>query len=180
MSKKKALILVADGFQDEEFCFPYYRLKEDGWHVDVFPGGKGKYGMPAKAEGSVTIAAWDLPWELLIIPGGWQSPELVRQMQIALSVVRGMAKLDRCVAAICHGPQVLISAGILPGRVGTCYKGMKDDLANAGCAWKDEPVVTDGNIVTAQHYRDNGAFMKAVFECVEALKKKEWREVHAV
>lgn len=178
--QKKALILVADGFQDEEFLFPYYRLKEEGWQVDVYPGGKGKYGIPAKPEGSTALQVWDLPWDCLIVPGGWQSPELVRQMPEALAIVRGMHKLNRCIGAICHGPQVLISAGILKDRAATCYKGMRDDLVNAGAMFDDEPVCIDGNIVTAQHYRDSGAFMKNVFATVEWCSNRPMVEVHAI
>lgn len=177
---KKALILVADGFQDEEFIYPYYRLKEEGWEVDVYPGGRGKYGIPAKPEGRTSIVAWDLPWECVIVPGGWQSPELVRQMPDALSIVRAMNKLNRCIAAICHGPLVLISAGIMEGVAATCYKGMKDDLVNARAQWLDEPVVEYVNIVTAQHYRDSGRFMKAVLHSVERLAEYPLLEVHAI
>lgn len=176
----RALILVADGHQDEEFVYPYYRMKEDGWVVDVYPGGRGKYGITAKPEGSVSLDAWDLPWDCVIVPGGWQSPEIVRQMPDCISIVRAMNKLNRCIGAICHGPQVLISAGILKDRRATCYKGMADDLRNAGAVYETSPVVIDGNVVTSPHYRDSGAFMKAVFECEASIRRKDWQEIHAV
>lgn len=178
---KKALILVAEGHQDEEFLYPYYRLKEEGWLVDVYPGGKGKYGIPAKPEGGIALNAWDLPWECVIMPGGWQSPEIVRQMPEALSIIKAMNKLNRCVAAICHGPLVLISAGIMQGVSATCYKGMKDDLVNAHAVWVDEPVVEFSNIVTAQHYRDCGRFMRAVFRTIERLASQPFLiQAHAI
>ena len=177
---KKALILVADGHQDEEFIYPYHRLKEEGWLVDVFPGGKGKYGITAKPEGSTALSTWDLPWDCVIVPGGWQSPEIIRQMPECLSIVRAMNKLNRCVAAICHGPLVLISAGIMTGVRATCYKGMKDDLVNAGAEWGEEPVIEYVNIVTAQHYRDCGLFMRTVLSSVERLREWPLLEAHAI
>lgn len=178
----RALILVADGFQDEEFVYPFYRLQEEGASVQVYPGGVGKYGIKAIQSATsinMMIKAWDLPWDCLIIPGGWQSPEIVRQMGECLSLVRAMDRMGRCIGAICHGPWVLASAGILKGRRATCYKGMKDDLVNAGCHYEVTPVVIDKNLVTAPHYRDNGAFMKAVLD-VTSKQHRDYKETHAV
>lgn len=179
---QKALILVADGFQDEEFCYPYYRLLEAGYSVQVYPGGTGKYGMKAIQSATsinLMMKSWDLPWDCVIVPGGWQSPEIIRQMPECLSVLKAMDHLGRCVAAICHGPWVLASAGILKGRRATCYKGMKDDLINAGAHYELTPVVIDKNLVTSPHYRDNGSFMASVLD-VTARQHKDYKETHAI
>jgi protease I len=78
--------------------------------------------------------------------------------------VRNMCYWGHLVAAICHGPQVLISAGLLKGKKATCFSGMKDDLINAGATYVDAPVVVDGNLITSPHYRNNPEFMKAILE----------------
>ena len=168
----RAIILVENGFQDEEFVYPYYRMLEEDWDVCVSgPAGcKGKYGVPART----TTYIIGSPLDLILIPGGYECPDRLRMDQGVLDVVRDAFKAGKIIAAICHGPWVLISAGILSGRSCTGYPSIKDDLINAGAIYKAQPVVTDGNIVTADHYRNNGAFMKAVIAAVN--KKHEWRD----
>lgn len=174
----RALIVAAAGFQDEEFVYPYYRMLEEGWQVTVAtPDGKdvlGKYGVPARASMALKgwmPTAWELPWEVLVIPGGFESPDRLRIVPEMLSIVRGMDIAGKTIGAICHGPWVCISAGIVKGRPVTGYASIKDDLVNAGAQYRDAPCVSAGNLVTAQHYRDNGAFMRAV---LDAAKHGEW------
>jgi protease I len=174
----KALIVAATGFQDEEYIFPYYRMLEEGWKVDVgTPGGQdvyGKYGVPARATLSLKgymPQAWDLPWDVLVIPGGFESPDRLRVIQEVKSIVIGMNRLGRTIGAICHGPWVCISAGILKGRKVTGYESIKDDLVNAGAEYLDQSCVVENNLVTAQHYRDNGPFMRAV---IKTAYEREW------
>lgn len=175
----RALIVAAAGFQDEEFVYPYYRMLEEGWKVTVgTPDGKdvfGKYGVPARASMALkgwVPQGWDLPWDVLVIPGGFESPDRLRIIQEVLSIVRGMDILKRTIGAICHGPWVCISAGIVKGRVVTGYQSIRDDLVNAGANYNEALVVAvDRNLVTAQHYRDNGAFMRNV---IEVAKSQDW------
>jgi protease I len=162
---KRAVIITAPGFQDEEFVYPYYRLLEAGFRVDVATKDKatvhGKYGVPAVA----TVNATDLrepDYDLVVLPGGHEAPDRVRQIKEVLSFVRAMDESGKVVAALCHGPWIAISAGIVKGRRATCYQGMADDLRNAGAIYVDAAVVEDGNLITAPHYRNNGDFMKAV------------------
>lgn len=163
--KMKSVIIVDKGVQDEEYIYPYYRLQEVG-ELEVAvkhigPEYKGKYGIPIKP----TIATCNLnadDFDLVIIPGGWESPEKVRQDKFVLDFLVKMNEQNKIIGAICHGPWVLASANICKGRNMTCYQGMKDDLVNAGAIYVDAPVVKDGNIVTAPHYRNNPEFMKAV------------------
>jgi protease I len=163
----RAIIITEKGFQDEEYIYPYYRLLEAGFELDVATTGAqtvhGKYGLPAKANvDSTTIRAED--YDLVILPGGHEAPDRVRQIPNVLKFVREMNDAGKVVGAICHGPWVAISAGIVAGRRATSYEGMKDDLVNAGADVVAADVVVDGNLVTAPHYRNNGDFMKAVLE----------------
>lgn len=162
---KKAAILVAQNFQDEEFSYPYYRLLEEGYAVDVAsPEGKdmfGKYGVPARANKSTEEISAD-DYDLVILPGGFESPDRLRMRPEVKAFVRAMYERNKLVAAICHGPWICISAGIVSGKKATGYISIKDDLVNAGADYQHEDVVIDGNLITAPHYKNNGDFMKAV------------------
>ena len=160
---KRAIIIIGPGFQDEEFLYPYYRLQEAGFRVDVATSNDkmvtGKYGVPA----TPTVSLKDIDpheYSLLVIPGGLESPDRMRQVQAILDFTKTMHELGKPIASICHGPWVLISSGIMDGKKATCYKGCKDDLINAGSIYLDEPVVVDGNIVTSPHYSQNPVWMK--------------------
>jgi protease I len=161
----RAVILVESGFQDEEFVFPYYRMIEEGWRVDIAsPDGAartGKYGVPARVNRIVGNLA-PQEYDAVLIPGGFECPDRLRVNEPTISFVRAMHTAGKVVAAICHGPWVLISAGLCPGRRMTGYKSIKTDLVNAGAMFEESPVVVDANLVTAPHYQNNGAFMKAV------------------
>lgn len=168
---KKAIILIGPGFEDSEFLYPFYRLQEAGYVVDVAcwsdKPAAGKYGVPAAPNVKLAdLKATD--YEVVVVPGGHESPDRVRQIPEALALIRDMDRAGRVISSVCHGPWVLVSAGVVKGRRATCYKGCRDDLANAGAVWVDEPVVTDGNMVTAQHFRDNAEWMK---QTLVALQK---------
>ena len=167
---KRVVIIVAQNFQDEEFVYPYYRILEEGWQMDVAsPTGEdmlGKYGVPARA----TMSTKDLKaadFDCVILPGGFESPDRLRIREEVLAFVREMDKAGKWVAAICHGPWILISAGVVKGRKVTGYMSIADDLKNAGADYTEQDLVVDGNLISAPHYRNNGEFMRAV---VDALK----------
>jgi protease I len=162
---KRVVIIVAQNFQDEEFVYPYYRVMEEGFHVDVAtPGGQnmiGKYGVPARA----TMATDDLKaadFDCVILPGGFESPDRLRIRPEVLRFVREMTEAGKLVAAICHGPWILISAGVVKGRKVTGYMSIADDLRNAGAVYSEQDLIVDGNLISAPHYKNNGDFMKAV------------------
>ena len=100
-------------------------------------------------------------YDLVVIPGGYESPDRVRQIKNVLQLLRDFDARKKIIASVCHGPWVLVSAKIVKGRRLTCYPGCQDDLINAGAEYVEAPVVTDGNIVTAPHFRNNPEWLKA-------------------
>jgi protease I len=168
---KRVVIIVAQNFQDEEFVYPYYRVLEEGFHLDVAtPGGQnmvGKYGVPARATMSTdNLKASD--FDCVILPGGFESPDRLRIRPEVLRFVREMTEAGKLVAAICHGPWVLISAGVVKGRKVTGYMSIADDLRNAGAQYQEQDLVIDGNLISAPHYKNNGEFMKAVIGTLQS------------
>jgi protease I len=165
---KRAVIITGPNFQDEEFIYPFYRLQEAGFQVDVAVKDKeivkGKYGVLAKPTVDVKeLKEYD--YDLVVLPGGHEAPDRVRQIKEVLTFVKAMNDKHKVISAICHGPWVMISAGIIKGRKITGYVGIKDDIINAGAEYIDAPVMVDGNIVTSPHYKYNGDWMR------ETLKK---------
>jgi protease I len=158
----KALIISADNFEDSELLVPYYRLKEAGVEVTVasLKSGaiKGKHGYEVDVDKIFDEVEAD-DYTLLILPGG-AAPAVVRKESKALEIVRSFFAHSKPVAAICHGPQILISAGLLQGRHATCYKSVADELKEAGALYEDREVVVDGNLITSRQPADLPAFMR--------------------
>lgn len=160
----KALFLAASGFEDLELFYPLYRLREAGVECVIAASSEkemeGKRGY--KAVPDITFAeAKSKEYSLLMIPGG-KSPESVRLESKALDITQFFFETGLPVAAICHGIQVLISAGVLMGRKATCHAGIRDDLRAAGGIYEDSEVVVDGNLITSRVPSDLPAFMVAV------------------
>jgi len=161
----KAVFLMADGFEDLEFFYPYYRLKEQGIETVVAtPGAEtvvGKNGYEIK--GAVPLEEVGAEgFDMLILPGG-KSPEKVRLIPAARQITQDMMNSGRMVASICHGAQILISAGVLEGRNATCWRGIADDIMAAGASYRDEPVVVDGNLITSRKPDDLPMFCRELF-----------------
>lgn len=175
----KAVILLAPGFQDEEVVYPYYRMLEEGWEVELWSadGGnvRGKSGTPFPTQDQFGGRP-----EVVLIPGGWECPEKLRMAQVVTDFLRLRNGAGDLIAAICHGPQVLISAGIVKGRTVTGYPGIRDDLINAGAIYPTEPVVRDGNLITAQHYRDLPEFMREIIAYMRTVQPRAYAESHAI
>jgi protease I len=166
----KALILAADGVEDSELLYPYYRLKEEGIEVHVAtPGGRdvtGKHGYAISADLDLADVDPDA-YDLLVLPGG-KAPETVRLDETAVAATRKMMDDGKPVAAICHGAQVLVSADVLKGKRATCYKAVRDDLKAAGADYADEEVVVDGNLITSRCPSDLPAFARELMKQVAA------------
>jgi protease I len=164
----RVLTLVDDGYEDLEFWYPKIRLEEEGAAVDVAAAAKGvyhgKYGYPARAE--LTYAEVDAAaYAALVIPGGY-APDRIRRSKTALAIVREMTRNGKPVAAICHGPQVLISADALRGKRATCFESIRDDVINAGARYEDAEVVADGGVITSRKPADLPAFCRALIDAL--------------
>jgi protease I len=164
----KALIITADDFEDSELLYPLYRLKEEGVEVKVASFGegriKGKKGYTKKVDffmGDVDPDEYDI----LILPGG-KAPERLRLHKDALRIAKHFFEHDKPVAAICHGQQILISAGLVKGKKATCWAGIRDDLIAAGANYVKEEVVVDGNLITSRQPKDLPAFMREIVKKV--------------
>jgi len=158
----KALIISADNFEDSELLVPYYRLKEAGVEVKLASLKRGaitgKKGYEVAVEKTIDEVNPDA-YAILILPGG-KAPAVVRKEPKALEIARSFFVRNKPVAAICHGPQILISAGLLKGRRATCYKSVADELKKAGALYEDQEVVVDANLITSRQPADLPAFMR--------------------
>ncbi len=161
---KKIGILIGPDYEDLEVWYPKLRLEEAGFETALAGLGeasyRGKHGYPCAVDGHVR----DLdPNELagILAPGGW-APDKIRRERAALDCVRAVYEAGGLVATICHGPWVLISAGVVRGHTLTSTPGIRDDVENAGATWVDEPVVTDGTIVSSRVPKDLPAFARAM------------------
>lgn len=158
----KALIISADHFEDTELLVPYYRLKEEGFEVDVASISRGKINGKHGYEVRVDKALRDVhakDYDLLVLPGG-KAPAALRKEPAALEIVKDFFLGNKPVAAICHGPQLLITAGVIQDRHATCYHSVADELKEAGVLYEDREVVVDGNLVTSRQPSDLPAFMR--------------------
>lgn len=163
---KRVAILVADRYEDVEFWYPYYRMKEAGAVVTILGPDfgpeevHGKYGHPAKMD-KRTRDVRPEDFDAVIIPGGY-APDLLRRCKSTLNFVEGIASAGKVTAAICHAGWVLISARAIEGRRATSFFSIKDDMINAGAEWVDEEVVVDGNLITSRSPDDLPAFCRAI------------------
>lgn len=168
---RKLLIMVGEEVEDAEFLYPYYRFQEEGYEVDVVGSRAkeiymGKHGVPFRSNLSpeeVDINEYDA----IIIPGG-RAPDRMRINQGLVKIVKEAYEKGKVIAAICHGPQMLIEAGVLRGKKATCWKSVATDLKNAGATFINSPVVIDGNIVTSRFPADLPKFCR---ETIKLLKK---------
>lgn len=159
---KKILIMTENKSEDTEVLYPFYRLQEEGFEVEVAALTRKTVDLKFHLTVEATKAISEChsgDYEGLVLPGG-SAPEKVRLSEDALRIVREMNAEKKPIAAICHGPQTMISADILRGKHATCYPGVRDDLKNAGAIYEDKPVVVDGNLVTSRRPEDLPAFMR--------------------
>ncbi|MDO9309955.1 MAG: type 1 glutamine amidotransferase domain-containing protein [Deltaproteobacteria bacterium] len=162
----KALIMSADDFEDSELLVPYYRIQEAGYTVDV---AARKSGMIRGMHGYEVFAVKSFAdvdvreYVALVLPGG-KAPASVRKDPQAISIARHFFDVNKPVAAICHGPQTLVSAGLLNGRRATCYGTVARELQEAGALYEDSEVVVDGRLVTSRQPADLPAFMRELMK----------------
>ncbi|HKS06715.1 MAG TPA: type 1 glutamine amidotransferase domain-containing protein [Gemmatimonadaceae bacterium] len=169
MSNGKVLMLVGPEYEDLEVWYPKLRLEAAGFQVPVAGLGdvqyRGKHGYPCTVDGSVgDFRAADLTG--VFAPGGW-APDKIRRDKATLELVRAVHEKGGLVATICHGPWILISAGIVRGRQMTSTVGIRDDVVNAGAKWIDAAVVEDGNILSSRTPKDLPEFGEALVRWLE-------------
>ncbi len=164
LTGKNVIILVEQSFNDHEFWYPYYRLKEAGARVVVVGSGTAtKYVGKSGTEAFVDAAAGDISsseFDGIIIPGGY-APDHMRRYKEMVGLVKELYEAGKVVAAICHAGWMLASADILKGRTVTSFFAIKDDLVHAGANWVDQEVVEDGHLITSRKPEDLPAFMRS-------------------
>ena len=174
MSKKIA-ILATHGFEESELKSPKEHLEQQGWTTEIISPETGSikawaetnWGGEYKVDKALNEAnASD--YDALVLPGGVINPDKLRTNETALSFVRGFFEQQKPVAAICHGPQILINAEVVDGRNMTSVNSISKDLKNAGANWEDSEVVVDNGLVTSRTPKDLPAFnAKMVEEIME-------------
>ena len=169
----KALIISADNFEDTELLYPYYRLQEAGLDVDIASIANGKISGLHGYEVTADKALRDVDpgaYDLLVLPGG-KAPATLRNEQAAIAIAEDFVRRNKPVAAICHGPQILVTAGVLRGRRATCYGSVAAELQESGALYEDKEVVVDGTLVTSRQPSDLPAFMRETLRLVERMSR---------
>lgn len=159
---KKILMITGKEYDDSEVLYPYYRLLEEGYIVDVASVEKeeiaGKYHFKINANLLFNEVKTN-EYDGLVLPGG-KAPEKLRLIERVIEIVREFEYSKKPIAAICHGQQILISADVLKNKMATCYPGIRDDIINAGANYVNEKVVKCDNLVTSRRPEDLPYFMK--------------------
>lgn len=169
---KSVLILSGNLVQDHEFIYPYYRLLEDGFKVDVsLLGGIPVEGIlktripPNKDQKVISPEEVKIDnYNLLILPGGAKAMEYLRQDNTILNIIRNFYEKKILIGSICHGSQLLISAKVVKGKKISGYYSIKDDVNNAGAIYSDDAVVEDSGIISSPHYKFLGDWMKSILK----------------
>ena len=173
LSGKRVAILVEDAFEDRELTGPLEALRAAGATVTVVGPTKGTEFRGKKGEAVVTSdlaagAANMRDFDALVIPGG-HAPEKMRMRHAMVDLARDAMEAGKPVAAICHGPQLLISVNALRGRTLTCWPAIAIDVKNAGGLYVDKPVVEDGNLITSRKPDDVPLFSEAIIRALSRI-----------
>ena len=172
---KRVLILATDGFEQSELIEPKRILEAAGIETVVASPKAGvikgwnhtDWGESVKVDATLDeVEAED--FDALLLPGGQMNPDKLRMEERAIELVEDFDDADKPIAAICHGPWLLVEADVLRGRKATAWPSIRTDLSNAGATVVDEPAVTDGHIVTSRQPGDVDAFTDALIQLIEA------------
>lgn len=173
----RVAILIADGFEQSEMTEPRKALQEAGAVTEIVSPAKGKVkGWKNKNWGDEFQIDKDLDqakeeeFDALLLPGGVYNPDKLRMSEKAIHFVKSFVKNHKPIAAICHGPLVLINAQAVRGKTLTSYLSIKQDLINAGANWVDQEVAKDEHLVTSRKPDDIPAFNKAMIELFSIRK----------
>ncbi|MGV2450038.1 UNVERIFIED_CONTAM: type 1 glutamine amidotransferase [Ralstonia mannitolilytica] len=179
MSKKIA-ILATHGFEESELSSPKEYLEQQGWTAHIVSPEPGSikawaekdWGKEYPVDQTLDNAAAS-DYDALVLPGGVINPDQLRTNEKALTFVKDFFAQHKPVAAICHGPQVLINAGVVEGRNLTSVNSISQDLKNAGARWEDSEVVVDEGLVTSRTPKDLPAFNAKMVEEIREGKNEE-------
>lgn len=166
----KALIFAGRYTTHDEFFYPFHRLLEAGYEVEVAVRGNQMVLSDLGGKIQPTI---DIPdkianaYHVLILPGGAKAMEYMRQDRLIVEFIAHYHYCGGPIGSICHAAQLLISAGLVKGRRISGYYSIKDDINNAGGTYVDAPYVTDGRIVSSPHYKHLGPWMKEVLRVTD-------------
>jgi len=169
MPNQRVLIISADGFEDLELFCPMYRLLEAGYGIDIASLTKGKLtgknGYTIEANMAVDEFSNNpsQSYELLLLPGG-KAPATLRQNETVLNIARDFDQAGKPIAAICHGPQILITAGLLKGKRATSYSSVAKELDEAGAHYEDKEVIVDRQYVFSRTPKDLPAFNREMID----------------
>jgi protease I len=175
--EKRIAILATNGFEEVELSSPKEYLEKQGWKAEIVSPESGRirswasteWGKDYKVDQELkNVEATD--YDALVLPGGVINPDKLRTNENALAFIKDFFKAGKPVAAICHGPQILISADLVKGRKMTSYPSIKIDLMNAGAEWHDQEVVVDKGLVTSRNPDDLPAFNKKLVEEIKEGK----------
>ncbi len=170
----RVAILVEDEFEDSEVVEPIKALRSAGATItmvgsgskNVYTGHKGRTTVHADTSAD-KVRSRD--FDAVIVPGG-HAPDKMRLHPSMVDFIRDAHSAGRIIAAVCHGPQLLISAGVIKGRTLTCWPSIRVDVKNAGANYVDQPVVRDGNLITSRGPEDLPQFSKAIIDTLEETK----------
>jgi protease I len=173
LAGKRVAVLVEDEFEDRELTGPLEALREAGATVTIVGPTKGASFRGKRGEATVTsdLAAGDAHiqnFDAVVIPGG-HAPDKMRLRHAMVDFTRDAMEAQKPVAAICHGPQLLISANALRGRTLTCWPSIAIDVKNAGGLYVDKPVVEDGNLITSRKPDDVPVFSAAIIRALSRV-----------
>ncbi len=169
----KIAFVLGEDFEDDEFRVPYDRLRGAGHEITLIGVKKNAFVEGKRGREKVGISATPQDvraedFDLLVIPGGY-SPDHLRLDLGMVKFVREFGLLDRPIAAVCHGPSLLIEADLVDGKRLTSWPSIHADLVNAGAHWEDSPVVEDGNIITSRNPSDLDAFSNAILQRLNVM-----------
>ena len=162
----RGCVMAAEGVEDLEYYVTMMRLQEEGVRVDTVAlstgAFRGKNGLEIVPDLTVEQAV-GIAYDVIVLPGGW-APDKLRRSPAVLDIIRSRYAAGAIVAAICHGPWLLASAGLVRGRRATGSLGIKDDLVNAGAEWVDESAFTDGQLVWGRVVADIPDFCRELVQ----------------
>jgi protease I len=170
-TSKRVAILSENGFEESELTSPKKAMEDAGIKVDIVSPQKEKvkgwnhdhWSIELPVDVNISNARIE-DYDALVIPGGVMNPDLMRVNKDCVEFARNFLESGKPVAAICHGPQLLIETGLLEGRTMTSYPAVKTDLINAGVNWEDKEVVVDRGLVTSRSPKDLKAFNQKILE----------------